>query len=956
MSQSNTLNEIAVKLNRLESTVDGFLGQLYSEGREILEETITEHVNMFAPVVMSDISMTNEQRELIVRRMCEKYGPDIDPGDEQDGGGTVKTPHEPWLAKAIRAEEISTKRWDAYKKFMRQQGRSNKSIQELDDSANKILDLAGDPRASKDKSKNRWIRKGLVIGDVQSGKTQMFLGLANKAADAGYRVVVILSGNTEYLRRQTQERVDEGFIGQDSQSLGRVVNNVKETKNKPIGVRTFDRSNQSYGMTTVNYDFLQMISEAQNLPAVNADSPLPAVFVVKKNSYVLDALDRWAKRQAEENEITDAAFLLIDDESDYASVDTSKDGSDPTKINQAIRRLLTRFTRSTYVAITATPFANIFINHEAETTIDSESIRKTKDKTVEQIKNEKNIGTIKVEDLFPSNYIHALKAPSNYVGLRKYFGTLDDPKDSNLRYIQDFKEVLPIKHKKDHPVAYLPESLRTAIRSYFIANTIFDFRGNGNKPRSMLINVSKYTDVQNNLDELVREFVANLQQQIEGYSALADDLHGPDEMSKLFETFKDEFSNCGISWQELKDHLFESTSGIRVKVYNSKPTQLGTDEEFSAEVPERQIAIGGDLLSRGLTLNNLIVSYFHRRPMAVDTLMQMARWFGYRDGYFDIVRVWITEDNVIDYRYTERAISHLKSQLREMGNNLREPSQFGLVVATRPEALAISAANKLKHSAKKPLRVNLNGERLETAFLPKDIESLRSNQEAVERFIVSIDLNESQSGGRIVQRGIDKRAVATLIREFIISPFNKYMNSEVLASAIDGATKDEYQTWDLTIMSGGETSDAPWYIDGKRMPRLLNRKVEIRDDFYLVQGRNARLAGKHDLGYLLDKEVKSDIPNKLGRPVAKEDDYYPFLERPAVYLYLMNPEVQERPLRGIKPDEVQKDSLDIDFLAGIKLAFPSDRDPGAEDSDDGKAIYYYNTVAQELESLNYELD
>lgn len=956
MNQPSSLNEIAIRLTRLESTVDGFLGQLYSEGGEILEETIIEKVDLFAPVVMADVSMTPEQREIIVRRMCEKYGPDIDLGDESDGGGTVKTPYEPWLMKALRSEEITTKRWDAYKKFMRQHGRSNKSIQELDDSANKILDFAGDPRPSKDNSKNHWIRKGLVIGDVQSGKTQMFLGLANKAADAGYRVVVILSGNTEYLRRQTQERVDEGFIGQDSQSLGRAVNNVKETKNKPIGVRAFDRSNQSYGMTTVNYDFLQMISEAQNLPAVNADSPLPAVFVVKKNSYVLDALDGWAKRQAEENEIADVGFLLIDDESDYASVDTSKDGNDPTKINQAIRRLLTRFTRSSYVAITATPFANIFINHEAETKIDTETVRRTKGKTVEQIKNEKNIGTILVEDLFPSNYIHALKAPSNYVGLRKYFGTLEQTNDTNLRDIDDFKDVLPIRHKKDHVITHLPESLKTAIRSYFIANTIFDYRGNGNKPRSMLINVSKYTDVQNSLAELVRDFVANVQSQVENFGALDNVNHAIDEVGELYSTFKLDFANCGISWPDLKEHLLESSSGIRVKVYNSKPTHIGTDEEFSAEVPERQIAIGGDLLSRGLTLNNLIVSYFHRRPMAVDTLMQMARWFGYRDGYFDIVRVWISEQNVIDYRNTERAISHLKSQLREMGNNLREPSQFGLVVATKPELLAISAANKLRHSVKKPLKVNLNGERLETAMISKDIDTLRANQKAIANFIESIELNDNPAGDRIVQRGIDKRNVADLIRNFVISPFNNYMNSEILASAIMSATKDEYQTWDLTIMSGAKRNDDPWYLGGKRMPRLLNRKIEIRDDFYLVQGRNARLAGTHDLGYLLDDEVKKEMVVKYGRPVSKEDDYYPFLERPAIYLYLMNPLVRERPVKGIESDEMPKHPLDVSFVAGIKLAFPSDRDPGADDSDDGKALYWHNTVAQDLTSANYELD
>lgn len=953
MKQPDSLSETALKISRLEGTIDGFLTQYESEGNSITEEIIAERLEAFAPLVLMDFVLTPGQMKTIVRRMCEKYYPDIDPGDGDDAGGTIMTPHVAWLSDAIKNEEIPTKRWDAYKLFMRKQGRSWKSIQELDDSTHKILDLAGDPRSIEGK-KTQWPRKGLAIGDVQSGKTQMFLGLANKAADAGYRVIVILSGNTEYLRRQTQERVDEGFIGQDSKFLGRAVNDVAGTRNKPIGIRKFDRSNKSYGMTTANYDYLQLISEGQNFPAVTGDSQYPHVFVVKKNSYVLDALDKWAKRQAEGKAVADASLLLIDDESDYASVDTSKDGNDPTKINQAIRRLLTRFTRSSYMAITATPFANIFINHEAEDEINAEIVRKKKNKDADGENVPPN--KIVVQDLFPSNYIHALKAPSNYVGLRRYFGTIDEPVDDNLRIIEDCKDVLPIRHKKDHYVEYLPESLKESIRAYFVANTIFDYRGNGNKARSMLINVSKYTDVQNYLAELVHEYVASLQSQIDSFAAL-DDLSNT-EVYALKKTYDAEFIDCGMSWEVLIKHLGESTNKIRTKVYNSKPTSLGTDEEYSAEVPSRQIAIGGDLLSRGLTLDNLIVSYFHRRPMAVDTLMQMARWFGYRDGYFDIVRVWINEDNILDYRNTERAISHLKSQLREMSNNLREPKQFGLVVATRPESLAISAANKLRNAEKRPMRVDLNGEILETAKLPKDIKSLRANQERVEEFIQSVGLAESVNGDRVIHRGIPKDEIAELVENFVISPFNKYMDSAILSAAVRSATRDEYQTWDLIVMSGDKKGDAkPLLIADKQIPRLLQRKVEIRDDFYLVQGRNARLASTHDLRYLLDDETNAEMERKLGRRAKKEDEYYQYLTRPAVLLYLMTPEVEERTMKKSDDQQVPvKIPLDLNFMAGIKIAFPSDKDSLANETEDGVALYWHNTVAQDLLRTNYEID
>ena len=334
-------------------------------------------------------ALPDSDLQIIARRLMERLAIDVDLGSV-----ITSRDYAPWLES--RRREVDWGRWLAYKQLLIQQQRPLKVIDKTGELTDKILDLAGDPTRD-----GVWKRRGLVLGDVQSGKTGTYLGLFNKAADAGYRLFILLAGNTEVLRQQTQARVDEAFIGRDSANLvptrGR---NVTPSKHIGVGLVRRDLA-QATGMTTVLRDFRRSSREAANI-TIQTDAPHPYVFVVKKNKHVLNALTTWLTEQAQSSGGRLAVpVLVLDDESDYASVNTNSE-TDPTAINNAIRDVLGLFSRSSYVAFTATPFANIFIDHSQE------------------------------DDLFPRHFVYSLEAPTNYVGSVKTFGTADAVRTEDL--------------------------------------------------------------------------------------------------------------------------------------------------------------------------------------------------------------------------------------------------------------------------------------------------------------------------------------------------------------------------------------------------------------------------------------------------------------------------------------------------------------------------------------------
>ena len=248
----------------------------------------------------------------------------------------------------------------------------------LNDVTDEILDYSGNPIDT-----DGWRRRGMVIGHVQSGKTTNYASLICKAADAGYKIIILLAGITNSLRQQTQERLDEYFIGRKSV--------FQAVAQEPLTIANYagERRFPAYG-TSRDRDFSKTAATTWGVTLSALNEPI--IFVTKKNKSTLENLAEWlGPTQFRE------PLLLIDDEADNASINTSANPTRITAIDHRDPDDLSKFDRSTYVGYTATPFANIFIDPDTE-------------------------HAMLQDDLFPRHFIKALDPPSNYMGAGRFFG------------------------------------------------------------------------------------------------------------------------------------------------------------------------------------------------------------------------------------------------------------------------------------------------------------------------------------------------------------------------------------------------------------------------------------------------------------------------------------------------------------------------------------------------------
>jgi hypothetical protein len=309
-------------------------------------------------------------------------------------------------------------------------------------------------------------------------------------------------------------------------------------------------------------------------------------------------------------------MLLIDDEADNASVNTNADPKLATAINHRIRVLLYTSKQSTYIGYTATPFANIFI--DPDTTDNWER-----------------------EDLFPADFIKSLDPPDNYVGARRLFGDDGNLRRPCVRLIpDDHVDLLPVKHPAGYKVTALPPSLLDAVREYVLARAIRITRGDGNSHSAMLINVSRFNAVQEQVRNLVDVQLADLQTSIEAWAMAAwEKSVALQHLKRIWD--KEYEGTVEFDWDAVRPHLNASISSIRSLLVNMRGS--GINYETAPSTGLHIIGIGGLALARGLTLEGLLVSYVLRNVGASDTLLQMGRWFGYRPGFEKICRIHVAE-------------------------------------------------------------------------------------------------------------------------------------------------------------------------------------------------------------------------------------------------------------------------------------------------------------------------
>lgn len=892
-----------------------------------------EYLRYIVNQVTSMTSFNSVDKDLLFEELSTMYSIRV----EQYRILEDKERRKPWL-KEFKANHKQDywKFWNRYRTYLSTHKKfAPDIIQKSDDLTDRILDGLFDPN-----QQNVVIsKKGLVVGQVQSGKTANYVGLICKAADAGYNVIIVLAGIHNNLRAQTQTRIDEGFLGFDTSSD----RNYSKRQTTKIGVGTipgFDNAiANSYTTSEEKGDFT---ATAANATGLNFESSEPIILVVKKNASVLKRLYNWLNTRRDKQEtISTKSLLIIDDEADNASINTKKNkDSDPTAINGHIRNIIHLFNRSAYVGYTATPFANIFI--AADNT----------------------------NDLFPRDFIINIPAPSNYIGPEKVFGISTTPGDEDesvlpiVNTISDYHDFIPEGHKKDSDkpdYESIPESLKTAVKCFIITCAIRRLRGQENKHNSMLIHISRFQSWQNHVKELVERLFNYYKNEIE-----ANDTAVLNEFRHIFETDTADYdsyttissnilksSNACIdkkikvhSWDDVRKQLYPAVQKIEVKSINGSSGDV-MDYQLYEDTGISVIAIGGDKLSRGLTLEGLSVSYFLRASKMYDTLMQMGRWFGYRPGYIDLCRLFTSSELNEWFRHITIASEELRDEFDYLVNSGSTPEKYALKVRTHPGVLQITALNKMRNA--KQVQVSWAGRLVETYQLPMNKGLQRNNLIATIDFLNILGKPEKKDR-HYLWRNVSPSDICNYFSKFSLPQSLQKVNLSYISTFIEDLVKQgELTSWRVALLSKDKASKIYSFnddiVDIGCWNRTRAEDTNGKDTYFI---RKNHVVGNQQDEFvdleqdLLDNALKATIDKKKEDAKDWKHDYpAPEIVRkqfrpktnPLLIIYPLNPifaNVKDKK-GNIVPDTIVYTENDAPIIS-FAISFPG--------TDSGRAISY----------------
>ena len=885
------------------------------------EEKIEKAIDELAQLLSLTEQITELNKKVVKNKIMANRSIKLKLGNLIEGERNYKK----WFLN--KKSELNMEYWERYKKYLLEDKHfSSNVVNTMDSILDNLTDLLGNPTIEQS-----FQRRGLIIGDVQSGKTSNYTGLLCKAADVGYEVIVLLTGTIEKLRKQTQLRLDEGFVGMDSAAM------IKQKENNIIGVGKYNPNIHPLVLTSTINDFRTAI--ANNLSIKIGQVNQPILFVVKKNVSTLKNLNKWLKifNQDSNNKINHS-LLAIDDESDNASINTNSEDMDPTTINGQIRNLLNLFNRASYVGFTATPFANIFIDPESNDKMEN-------------------------EDLFPKDYIYCLNAPSNYIGARDIFE--DEGKFKKMLKIidKDAMELhIPYKHKKDYVIDTIPFDMQEAINTFLLANVIRDLRGDLDKHRSMLINVSRFTNVQIQLEQLVNNYLKEMQAsamqngQLDSYIAIKNSPY----IKSLKYTFDKEYSSLEFKWDEILKNLYKSIVSIVVVTVNRKNKNGLNYEEYDDGL--RVIAIGGLSLSRGLTLEGLIISYFYRNSKMYDTLMQMGRWFGYRDGYEDLCRIWMEEESIEWYEQINEATEELRRDIKKYENSGLTPKDFGIRVRSDINTLLITARNKMRTASNMEIYTALSGQVIETSCIYNDYESNLMNKHSINNLIEQLTdsgyklekVNKSKNKITYGFRNVDKSFIQELLKDFRVSILNNAFNGESINEFIKNYKGNELENWDIVFASG--SSKETYELLGKNIPMVIRGyKLDNNYKIIKVSGKNKRLGSPSDGAYCLtDEQVDKinrqyEIENNKSIDTLSQKYYFQYCKDRNPLLIVYHIYLKQIPEKN-KQEEILNTNIEKDII-GLSIGIPL-----LSQSNFCYAKYKINKILQELSIFGEEND
>lgn len=715
-----------------------------------------------------------------------------------------------WLNAADRSKWYY---WTSLRQFwLDQNGWSHKVVESVDDATDKILRQLPHP------SNQEFQKRGLVLGYVQSGKTANYTALIAKATDAGYRLIIVLSGIDNGLRLQTQVRLKRelvGYPGPDTNSVPL----------PPTGRQWIEFTREE-----MKGDFKPGYAN----PAV-LQGPQPVLLVIKKNGAILKRLISWLDKAPLES-LQTVPVLVIDDEADQASIDTSgtyqteediedKEIEDPSVINKRIRQILQRFKKSAYVAYTATPFANILIPHDTYHPDFS-------------------------DDLYPKDFIIDLPKPPGYYGAEELFGISDGP-DTERKPGLDILEKVSEEDLDIIDHGGIPDTLKNALQDYILGGAARASRGQEGKPATMLVHTSHLIGEQRALTAKFREYFNELKNEwrYQRDKGLQDNLKNrwENNFSKLI---RERYPEYDTPFEALESHIGRFFEAVQVKTINSETGDL---LDYRKEPGLKAVAIGGNRLSRGLTIEGLLVSYFVRSSNMYDTLLQMGRWFGFRQGYEDLTRIYTTKGLIRDFSDLAFVEQQIREDIQIYEDEGLTPLQVCVRIRSHP-SMIVTSRLKSRFAKSETISQSYSDKSTETVKFPlSQLDILKKQEDAnlksLNQFFSELGLPDSSDDKGPVWSGVSANKILAFIKRYqILGDDPVEFSPTLIAAYIEKQLgHKELKQWTVAIRGRGTPDEklgsANWNVSEKKISQISRTRIKLTDRLGVISDSRDEAVG-----------------------------------------------------------------------------------------------------------------
>jgi hypothetical protein len=797
-----------------------------------------------------------------------------------------------WLRQRDRSEWYYWPRLREY--LLAVKGWHTPAVRSLDEITDRILGQLSPPEVEQ------FDVRGLVLGYVQSGKTASYTALIAKAADVGYRLIIVLSGIDNGLRRQTQIRLKRELVGY--------------ADNRPGAVHL-----PPWGQHW--HEFTQEHLEGDFRPGFANHAALqlsqPVLLVVKKNQDVLRRLNRWLNEAPEEVRRM-VPLLVIDDEADQASVDTRgtyqtdedprpADYEPPTRINGLIRELLNRFQRRAYVAYTATPFANILIPHD------------TYDPTFQN-------------DLYPRDFIVDLPKPEAYFGAEELFGRFDPATGENVGGLDLIRDVTP-DDLLAHARGELPITLETAFLDFVLAGSARAYRGQRDEPATMLIHISHRVMDQQQIETMVSQRFSELKDEwrYQRDQGIRDRLRSRWEQ-EFRPVTRAAYLDRDAGFEAIESHVGPFFEAVQIKVINS---DTGDVLDYEREPGLKAIAIGGNRLSRGLTLEGLVISYFVRRSTTYDTLMQMGRWFGFRRGYDDLVRIFTTPE--LSGWFSDMAFVEycLREDLRVYEDQNLTPEQMGTRILEH-SAMQVTSALKRRFSSSITISQSYSLSLQQTIKFPlgspNELVALADqNLQTVRAFLGRLSGLAApcwRDTGPLWS-AMPPEEILDFLRNYRVAEDSSNLSLPLVCAYIERQVElGELQRWTVAVRGrrtrANQLGEADWGVDGGHIWQMARTRIRNTNSLGVITepGDEAMGLSEEALATMRQFQAANETENRAARRSRPP-------EEGLLLLYPISRHSGQEPLAtgNRRPlFENPQDSRARDLI-GLALSFPQSRNP-----------------------------